>query len=707
MGRNLLVCFLHVVVWIFVLNISSSHVYAAPPVPTVTPTITPTPAPNVTEVSITPTPGVWVEDPNVTFVGKVASRSGSLLDWSLQNYNWMFVPSGATNPLAIFWVTMRNIVFALLILVVLSIAFLIIVTRGKNITVMRFIPQLIFMLILITLSFSLVQFLYQLTDIVQGFFLKSPGNVTQFISQKDLLQINFDYKNFVGYRRFGSEFDESAFMSLLLVKMTAITYYVMIGILLIRKIILWFFLIISPVFAVLIFYYPLRNTSKIWLGEFFRWLLYGPIFAIFLAGVVYVWRSGIPLQFNGFPGAGNEGNIMFPTSVNILLGGPGQQVSLTNSINTPETFAQYLVALLMLWVVMLLPFLLLQIFLDYIHTSLLNQNIPVKQFLNGGYSFFTKPVPNPTPPIVSPPPSYQPFGMARAIPITQKIEMPTIKQQFIAQNSFTRQDIQSFHSQSQSAQSQSHTEVLRLANLSLPTMRDIARFETATLSTKGRDHDEGARIRETLQQIYHPERIQTQTDRQRFLSVKEQLTAHERQGNPMASAVLSAAKSVSQETNIGGTVSSAFIKTSDGPKLPVVNSVQTVNIDDYEAVKKLWHENYQKLNPPQDNKEVQKDRKTWIKEDIENIKHAIDLITTNDPEKVKEGMGIVGKILPFLLIGGFSKTEIITYLKSKLEAAKAVLLELEQKEEEEETVVSVKKEKEENTKVMHAQEELP
>src|SRR3989344_411627 len=109
-----------------------------------------------------------------------------------------------------------------------------------------------------------------------------------------------NYTDFEGLRRFGQEYDESAFITLLLVRLTAITYYVMTGVLLIRKIILWFFIVLSPVFPLLLFFRPIRNTGKIWIGEFFRWLLYAPLFAIFLHGLVVLWQSstGIPLAFD-------------------------------------------------------------------------------------------------------------------------------------------------------------------------------------------------------------------------------------------------------------------------------------------------------------------------------------------------------------------------------------------------------------------------
>src|SRR3990167_8649975 len=267
--------------------------------------------------------GSWISDPEVTFVGKTGARSDAFLRWTLQNYQWLTLVDGK-NPLIPFWITIRNIVYAVIALFVLATAFILIITRGQNITVMRFGPRFVFIMVLITLSFSLVQFIYVINDIIQGFFLRVDNRI---ISTEDLLFVGFDYETFTGFRRVGLEFEESAFISLLLVRLTAITYYVMTGLLLVRKIILWFFIILSPVFPLLIFYRPIRNTAKIWVGEFFRWLFYAPLFAVFLKGLVVMWRTGIPLPFD----FSQVGTIVYPTAINILLGGPGQTIGINNS----------------------------------------------------------------------------------------------------------------------------------------------------------------------------------------------------------------------------------------------------------------------------------------------------------------------------------------------------------------------------------------
>lgn len=732
----------------------------------------------------TPTPtgsveGQWVKDDEVTFVGKTGARSGEFLDWTLQNYNWSFVTGGQNNPLSSFWADIRNIVYAFFALLVLVTAFVIIVTRGRNITVMKFIPRFIIILLLVTFSFALIQFIYQINDAVQGFFLKSqsPGCVN--ICQKDLLYIGFDYSSFEGYRKFGSANDESAFISLLLVRLTAITYYVMVGILLLRKIILWFFIVISPVFPLLILYSPIRNTAKIWVGEFFRWLLYAPLFAIFLSGLVAVWRSGIPMKFNFIPN-----NVIYPTAINILLGGPGQILSLTNSVNNKDTFALYVVALLMLWVVIILPFLLLQIFLDYLNNFSFSENTFIKQVIAGGSSFVNKVTPPPKTPQAPIPPLFQPTGMARPLPYTaSKIEIPDLK--------VSQADIQAQVANVRGTQTTS--EILHLANLSVPKMTDIAKYETSLLSRDISRHEQVAKVHETLESIANPRLVALPAQRQHFSLMQERLKQEAQKGDPLASSILSAVNTVSKtrvsassferqrETSRlttvfnkinsldsvsslteraklnnlknslieaqqrgdplassimtaltsgqspdetlkeqlmeakekGSTLAASVLESADisrakelGAKsFPVANRIQTVSIDDYESVKKIWQENYQKLEPPKTIEGKERSRKDWLKTDIDKITEIINLLTSADAQRISKGMEAVGAILPFLLIGGFAQTEVIAYLKAKLEAAKDIISEIDKKEEEEETMVDTAKAKEEKPKEMEMQEQ--
>ncbi len=774
LAGKIFLAFLAILIFLSVNFFNPTLVKAQTPIPTSTPTIIVTPAP-LQLGSVTPPDGSWVKDDGVTFVGKVAARSGKFLDWALANYNWFSVPSGSDNPLATFWATIRNIVYAFFALFVLISAFVIIVTRGRNITVMKFIPRFIMILLLVTFSFALIQFIYQITDATQGFFLKNPDLSTfaqhSTIWQGNLLYVGFGY-DFQGYRVLGSAFDESYFVSLLLVKLTALTYYVMVGILILRKIILWFFIIISPIFPLLLLYSPIRNTAKIWVGEFFRWLLYAPIFAIFLSGLVAIWRSStnIPLQFH----LANK-DVVYPTAISILLGGPGQVVSLLNSVNNIDTFALYVVALLMLWVVIILPFLLLQIFLGFLRDFSFGESALIKQLIAGGSSLVGRGTGS-----QPPSPTTQPEGVARPLPFTSA--MVAIPQ--IQTNEAT---INAHAANIRGAQMSS--DFLRIANLSIPTMRDIAKYETSLLSSDIGKHQDIARLHETLEGIANPKRVTLPTQRDQYNLLQEKLRQEAQRGDPLATSILSAAKAVSRtgvapsiETaklngvlaglnNLGSvgsaeereklssiksaltqaaqngdslanSILSAIQKGEPGldeslkqklleakengsafavsileasgtadskaeANFPIANRVQAVSIDDYESVKKIWQENYLKLEPPRSIDGKQRDRKEWILNDIDKISETINLLMSADTQNITKGMEAVGAILPFLLIGGFAQTEVIAYLKAKLEAAKTVTEEIGTKEEEESTMLDTSKIKEEKSKEMKVEEALP
>lgn len=677
----------------------------------------------------------FVKDQEVTFIGKTATRANDFLKWTLseENYRWITLPaSGGQDPIQAFWSQVRNIVFAILALFVLGAAFVMIITRGQNLTVMRFIPLFIMIIILIYFSYATIRFFYQATDVVQGFFLAVPSvddpSITKNIGPEDLLYIAFDYQNFIGYRIPGIEYDESAFISLLLVKLTAITYYVMTGILLIRKIILWFFLIVSPVFPLLLFFRPVRNTAKIWVGEFFRWLLYAPLFAIFLHGLVNVWRSGIPMFFDFSKVGGQQ---IYPTAINILLGGPGQKIDINNSVNLSDTFALYVVALLMLWVVILLPFLLLQIFLDYLSGISISENSVIKKITNNSWFNRAYGGNNPSPGQPPQPDKPAPFGLARTLPFLNKrtMQIPTARQsstfervssnERISNSNIRSSDVSSSRTastlervSSSNLQSVRETkDVLRLANLSIPKMRDIARYETSMTKHDTVSKSEVNRFHETLEKISKPTTVTATTDREKFTTIKEKLVNQQKQGDKLADNVLTASK-VTEELNnktkavIPGQKPGVTTAIKD-VKLPQMNQTQQVSIEEYEDVKKMWQENYQNMETPVGPNGLPSDKHTFLQQDIGNITETINLLSSDNQENVDKGMDRVANILPFLLLGGFSKAEVISYLKAKLEAAKSVMTLVDTKKEDEDTMIGREEGTKEGHQEMTMQQELP
>lgn len=752
----------------------------------------------------------WVPDPEVTFIGKSATRSDQFLDWTLQNYNWLCVHKldnqghcdNSNNPLLQFWKQVAGVAYVLMFAFVLATAFVIVITRGQNITIMKFVPRFILLVVFVTLSFSIVSTLYAFGDIVQGFYLHVDSANGALISSKDLLYIDFDYQNFTGFRKLGPANDESAFITLLLVKLTAITYYVMSGILIVRKIILWFFLIVSPIFPLLILYRPIRNTAKIWTGEFFRWLLYAPLFALFLNGLVVMWRHYIPLPFDFTGALPSGGTTVYPTAVNILIGGPGQTIGMTNSANLPDTFIEYVVALLMLWVVILLPFLLLRIFLDYLNTLSLGGAAWMKSTINRNIPFISPRGPAPTPLPPPPPTKVFPTGLARPLPIGEKAARAIS----VATPTTTTSEINRDRSrvESVSAQVEATNEVLKNVNISIPKMRDIAKYETAVLSKDVSATRQVSQYKETLEKIANPNLVSQPVEREQFNQVRERLLQQKASGNPVASTVLSTITTSTNIANIqhgiAATPSMSVLRTVDTqqamrdilrhlanpattlPKqrvqithlreqlvnaqskgdpvatkvlvaaekitskdttkeqekeiiktvestlteaqksgspvahqvqqvaqqaaeikatqsLPAVNKVQQVSIEEYEEVRKMWVDNYEKLDPPKGLNGEEFSREAWITNDIDTINEAVNLLNAPEEQKVSAGMEMVSNILPFLLLGGFSKSEVVTYLKAKLEAAKEVLDRTKKKQEEEDTLLDTQ-----TTKAAKAQE---
>ncbi len=864
----------------------SAPINTPTPTPSPTPTATPTPSPTpgggagAIGVGTTPVPtGTYVPDSEVTFVGQNAARAGLLLDWTLsaKNFGWVYLMPGSggspsQNPLQLFWLKISYIVYAMLAVVLIVAAIVIIATRGRSLSVRRFIIRFIVIVILVYFSWSIIQFLYQLGDIIQLFFLKSPTYAPNNISQKDLLFVGWDYATFVGLRLADPSATESAFIALLLVKLTAITYYVMVGILLLRKIIMWFFIILSPVFPLLLFFSPVRNTAKIWIGEFFRWLLYAPLFSILLAGLVSVWVNYIPLNFTDYTHTDLAGDTYnssavlggqdpstfkpgspelldrFPTAINILLGGPKQQVGINNSINYVETFAEYIVALMMLWVVILLPFILLQIFLDYLNSFSINENAWVQQLIARSPAMFNPPPPSPISP--QPPSKYKPTGLAKSLPFGANFKVPV--------------NVDIKRNQPVQIPVKINSELMRLTNLNVPTMRDIAQFEKNMIVNKssptslryeqtlskianptsaiGAQQDTYRQIRgrlmvesqkgnvlaknilqaaslatatsvskqtantvqQTMNTILNPTIAASQMERTKANEIRQTIVEQSEKGNTTASLVVSTMNTINkteiesisqmiqkiatqststlpstlntivqtlhqesassnpvavnvlaatklfsqkgkvdlptvtklhdqlkQESRKGNKLATELLASAQSPdiisqvqrllktlqdakqkgdplavkvlellaqngvqisnagaNLPSSNRIQTVSIEDYEAVRQMWADNYTNMDVPETLDGRISDRKSWLISDIEDIAETISLLSSQDQLQVSQGMQRVSGILPFLLIGGFSQSEIVAYLKAKAQAAKEVLANLGKQEEEEDTLLS-------------------
>ncbi|MCA9371882.1 hypothetical protein KC726_03210 [Candidatus Woesebacteria bacterium] len=356
----------------------------------------------------------WIEDPNITALGKGDERARQFLYWVI-NTNAI----DSAPVLGDIW-TISSIVATVGIVLVAAIFGIGFIVSQKTqfgfnikIQVMPTLIKLGTMLLYVALSAGIVFVLISLSEVLMKFFIENLGGRDLFniyfantgVTPNILGQTEQSYKSFIGCRDLNVRVQEGIQSEVFLLKMTNITYYVMGVMLLLRKILLWFMLFVAPFLALLMPFVFIRNTGWIWIGVFFQWLFYGPLLALFLGATSTIWKKGIPFNFD-FSRVSSDGGYIYPTGINIVYGGPAQRIQglisrpigALNNGNYVDTFAEYVITLIMLWAVTFFPWWLLRIFRDYCCDGIYaSRNILLAMYdqMRGGPS--TGPTPGPAP----------------------------------------------------------------------------------------------------------------------------------------------------------------------------------------------------------------------------------------------------------------------------------------------------------------------
>jgi hypothetical protein len=179
-------------------------------------------------------------------------------------------------------------------------------------------------------------------------------------------------------------------------------------------------------------------------------------------------------------------------------------------------------------------------------------------------------------------------------------------------------------------------------------------------------------------------------------------------------------KQVAQKENVKEQVVDKILKSHlpavVEPEKHIEDSVvipPTVSIEDYEEVKNMWVDQYEKGEVPIS--ENIKDREQWLDTDVVTITNILNKILSSDEKLRAQGLEEVAYILPLFMINNLKGEELAVYLKAKLEAAKQVSRDLEKEKEIKEKVKEKEKEvlveapvakKKEEEKVMEMKEEL-
>lgn len=449
----------------------------------------------------------WIEDPAITAQGKANERARQFIYWSINNRAIDDHP-----VLREIWGTTSSIAFFFVVLVAAIFGLGFIVSRRTNFQLnLALWPTLVKiggMLIYIALSAAVILLLIQVSEILMRFFIDNLGG-------KDLFNIYFsnsgslgsserNYTDFVGCRDLNLRVDEPIEAKLFLYKLTNITYYIMGTMIILRKILLWFLLFVAPFLALLMPFVFIRNIGWIWIGVFFQWLMYGPLFALFLGALSKIWKAGIPFTFDfsrvvstdKFAASANPLiGYTYPTAMNILYGGPAQindrQLSAINSGSYVDTFVEYVITLIMLWAVTFFPWWLLRIFRDYCCDGI----YAMKNLLMAMYDTMR------TPPGKDPGPVPK-FPDMKA---TLKIPEKTVIDQKISTRLSSMEQIK------KSATS----DISKSLDLHVTKLTDIARLES--------DKTRMSALRKNMDYLSNPAKAQTSTERQQFMNLRTEL----------------------------------------------------------------------------------------------------------------------------------------------------------------------------------------
>lgn len=470
----------------------------------------------------------WIEDPKITEQGKADERARQFLYWVLSTDSVDLAPILGT-----IWRTTAMIAFFGVVLVAAIFGIGYIVSRRTSfnfkIQIWPTVIKLAMMLLYIAFSSAIVFLLIQLSEVMMSFFIDTLGGSKLFniyfstspdITGSSIGQTERSYMDFIGCRDLNIRVQEGINAEIFLLKLTNVTYYVMGVMLILRKILLWFLLFVSPFLALLMPFVLIRNIGWIWIGVFFQWLFYGPLLALFLYANSSIWENGIPFRFN-FSRAGTPDGYVFPTGMIITYGGPAQRlagsgsqpIGALNNGNYIDTFAEYVITLIMLWAVTFFPWWLLRIFRDYCCEGIYAmKNIMLAMYdqMRGG------PPKGPSP---ATPPTLPSLKIDTDVPVKTdiKVSLGSLDQ---IRKTMTK-------------------DIAKNLNLQASKMTDIARMETNKQTRQ--------LVNQNLTYLSQPAKLQKPAERQQYMNLRSELFARAIKSDSVAQHILASISTTQSE----------------------------------------------------------------------------------------------------------------------------------------------------------------
>ena len=449
---------------------------------------------------------LWVEDPEVTAQGKANDRARQFIYWVMTH-------SAIDNHPVLYriWGTTRNIAYFLTILSAALFGLTIIIGQRTNfatgVKIWPSITKVLLGLLYISFSATVVVTVVQLSGIFMKFFVENLGGADLFNIYFSGVSQESNYLNFVGCRDLNIRVQEAVKTEMWILKATNFSYYLMGGALLLRTIILWFLLFAAPFLAILLYFGVAKNTGLIWVGVFFQWVFYGPLLALFLGSMATIWKNGIPFLFD-FSRTDTAAGYIYPTAINILYGGPAQQLSASNNGNYVDTFVEYIITLIMLWAVTIFPWFLLRTFRDYCCDGI----SAIKNMMLSSMNNFK---PGPTPPSPVAPAQSQTFGSA----LDMKTSRETTTE--VHRKIETIEEIKKARTE----------EIVQSLDLKASNITQIANFETNKTTNQN--------VTKNINYLKNPTQAQTANDRLKYMNIRSEISTRAQKADPVARSVMS------------------------------------------------------------------------------------------------------------------------------------------------------------------------
>lgn len=310
----------------------------------------------------------------IYIAGKALKRAADFLDWTLGLYRqsasdvegFSFLQtemlSGTDNNVlyTLWFISIRIVVIVYLVIaVVIAFGFMFRarwLDRWK-----RHIPWLIVSAILAGVSYAVLRVVMSTFAAAMYPFLKN-------IEASQLLSVGYDYDSVTGVVSNALSNQEVISNTISLLKVSTYTAYAIGGMLLLRTSVIWLLVVFSPFIFPTLSFPVTQPIARLWLKELLRFLLYGPLVAMFLYASSQIWSAAFDsnsiqsdVGTGSSYGSGTEFNIgTSNTSISSTTSSGGT----LGSSFTQDEYARYIIAIIMLWVSIILPWLLLRFSLN-------------------------------------------------------------------------------------------------------------------------------------------------------------------------------------------------------------------------------------------------------------------------------------------------------------------------------------------------------